>query len=79
LHLLEFFKLKMPEGPHKWESIHTIHKLLNESGFKIEDHGTRCLIPAALPLADLVNRKFTSCPGLRRLGLIQYLVVVKQQ
>ncbi|MBN1295973.1 methyltransferase domain-containing protein [bacterium] len=77
LHVLEALHMKMPEGEHKWEDRRTVSALLTHNGFGIEQEGTRCLIPADFPGADVVNRLFISIPGIRRLGLIQYIVAVR--
>jgi 2-polyprenyl-3-methyl-5-hydroxy-6-metoxy-1,4-benzoquinol methylase len=75
LHILEMLKMKMPEGPHKWESLDIILQLLTQSGFTKVNSGTRCLIPARLPGSDWINSRYHSIFGLKRLGLIQFLTV----
>jgi ubiquinone/menaquinone biosynthesis C-methylase UbiE len=74
LHMLEFLKLKMPEGDHCWEDLRSVTIKLIAGGFDIRDSGTRCLVPARLPLADPINRLFHKMPILRNMGLIRYIV-----
>jgi 2-polyprenyl-3-methyl-5-hydroxy-6-metoxy-1,4-benzoquinol methylase len=78
LHLLEFLRLKMPEGPHKWQSIKSIRRLLEMNGMELESCGTRCLIPSRLPLANPINRSFHKIPGLASLGLISFITARKR-
>jgi len=73
LYLLEKLKMKMPEGDHNWESRRAVLHYLKRHGFRIEDEGTRCLIPAKFPGAEWINHSFYRIPGVRRLGLIRYI------
>jgi 2-polyprenyl-3-methyl-5-hydroxy-6-metoxy-1,4-benzoquinol methylase len=73
LHLLERMNLKMPEGDHNWESRTSVLKLLQDRGFKVLNVGTRCLIPAKLPLSDRINRRFHRIPILKNAGLICFI------
>ncbi|MCD4652670.1 class I SAM-dependent methyltransferase [bacterium] len=73
LHILEKLKMKMPEGAHNWENRKTVISYLKEAGFKIEEEGTRCLIPARLPFADKINKNLIKLPIIRHLGLIRYI------
>ena len=77
LHLLEKLKMKMPEGPHHWESLKSILAILSETDFKIEQWGTRCLIPGKIPCADFINSHFFRWTVIKNLGLIQFIVVRK--
>lgn len=73
LHLLEWMNLKMPEGEHNWESRNSVLKLLLNSGFDILEEGTRCLIPARIPLSDRINCVFFHIPVLKNAGLIRFI------
>lgn len=77
LHVLERLKMKMPEGPHVWEPGSTVVSRLISAGFAIESTGTRCLIPAAIPGADWINRNGIRLPLLEKLGLIRFIVAVR--
>ncbi|MBN1552503.1 class I SAM-dependent methyltransferase [bacterium] len=77
LHALEHLRMKMPEGPHRWEPISRVITLMETSGMLIEQRGTRCLIPARIPVLWRVNRHYFKIPGLKKLGLIQYLTAIK--
>ena len=75
LMILEKLNLKMPEGPHQRISFSALRDILDQTGFRVEEEGTRVLIPtAALPLADFINSRFYSSRFLRKFGLIGYLV-----
>ena len=77
LHLLEMLKMKMPEGPHQWEPIPIVLSYVRKAGFNVVTSGTRCLVPAKLPLADALNNGFYKVPILKKAGLIQYFTAVK--
>ncbi len=77
LHTLEWLKLKMPEGDHQWESLEAVLSKLQHNNFTILCEGTRCLIPAHLPLADRINAHFHRYPIIQRWGLIRYIVAQK--
>ncbi|MBN1879440.1 class I SAM-dependent methyltransferase [bacterium] len=77
LYILEKCHLKMPEGDHNWEPVGNIIKKFEEHGFNVIHTGTRCLIPAGIPLADSVNRHFINVPILKSLGLIRFIVAEK--
>ncbi len=74
LYILELLKMKMPEGDHHWESRRAVIKKLRENRFEILDQGTRCLVPAKVPGADFINRRFFRFPLLRGMGLIRFIV-----
>ncbi len=78
LHVLELLKMKMPEGEHRWEPESEVLKKLEDNNFRVTDNGTRCLIPAALPLANTINDSFVKIPGIRRLGLIRFLKAIRE-
>jgi len=73
LNILEKLKMKMPEGAHNWENRKTVLSYLSDSNFQILEEGTRCLIPAKLPLADKINSTVIKMPGFKHLGLIRYI------
>lgn len=76
LHLLEALKLKMPEGPHRWPGLDEVREELARLELGVEQQGWRLLVPAELgPVSRVLNRSFTSVPVLRRMGLIQFVVV----
>ncbi|MBN1355979.1 methyltransferase domain-containing protein [bacterium] len=78
LHLLEVLRLKMPEGPHKWESPGIVQRFLVKNQFRILSKGSRCLIPVQLPGSDWTNRLFHKVPVLNKLGLIRFVLAVKR-
>lgn len=78
LHLFEALGLKMPEGPHRWPGLDEIKAACAENHLFIEQEGHRLLIPGNLgPLSRWPNQVFHTVPGVRRLGLIQFLALAK--
>ncbi|MBU1727169.1 MAG: class I SAM-dependent methyltransferase [Candidatus Omnitrophica bacterium] len=74
LDLLEFLKLKMPEGQHRWPSSEEVVTLLGLNKFKVINRGWRVLLPLDIPfVSDFVNSFIWRLPLLRRLCLIQYI------
>ena len=56
LEILEFLKLKLPEGPHAWRDPKEITEKMNQTGFKVEQW-------PRIPLRFYKARKFPSIPG----------------
>lgn len=75
--VLERLRMKMPEGDHNWETFSTVQTMLKANNFKILKTGTRCIVPARIPFADFINRRFIELPVIRRLGLIRYVLAEK--
>lgn len=73
LHILEKLKMKMPEGVHNWESRDTVVQYLEKHDLTVVNEGTRCLIPASVPLADRINNSIAPLPLFNRLGLIRFI------
>jgi 2-polyprenyl-3-methyl-5-hydroxy-6-metoxy-1,4-benzoquinol methylase len=80
LWLLEKLSLKMPEGPH-YRIPHSKFKLFFEQyGFKMVDRGWRLLLPAnILYLSDFINSIFYTIPFIRKMGMLEYLVLKKDE
>ncbi|NQS88213.1 class I SAM-dependent methyltransferase [Patescibacteria group bacterium] len=79
LNLLEWLKLKMPEGPHNWITQEELEKTLTKNNFKIIEKGYRLLLPVNIPLlSNIINSTFYRLPLIKKSGLIQYEVIVKR-
>lgn len=70
----------MPEGPH-YRIPHSKFKLFFEQyGFTMVDRGWRLLLPANIPyLSDFINNIFHTIPFIRRMGMLEYLVLKKDE
>jgi len=78
LMLLEKLSLKMPEGPHYRIPYYKFEKILDKFGFKTIERGWRLLVPAQLWFfADVINAVFYHIPFLRRLGMLEYVIIRK--
>ena len=78
LMLAEKAGMKMPEGPHTRLARKDIEALARQNGLKIVKRGKRLLIPKKIPLLHAINDWFYKIPLIRKLGLIEYLVVKKE-
>ncbi|MBU4501889.1 MAG: class I SAM-dependent methyltransferase [Nanoarchaeota archaeon] len=79
LNLLEWLKLKMPEGPHNRITQKELEKILTKNNFKIIERGYRLLLPVNIPLlSNIINSTFYRLPLIKKSGLIQYEVIVKR-
>ncbi len=75
LRFLEKAGLKMPLPASNWISRNEIVNVLTLADFEIIKSDSATIVPARLPLiAGIANRFLAHLPGLRRLGLIQYVV-----
>ncbi|MCI0340009.1 MAG: glycosyltransferase [Planctomycetales bacterium] len=75
LKLAERLGLKMPQRAQNWLSSRDLENLLHLAGFEVVTRGERVLLPKRIPgLSWLCNRLLAKLPGLRRLGLMHYLV-----
>jgi SAM-dependent methyltransferase len=75
LELAEGLGLKRQQMLQNWFSLDDIDNLLSLSGFDTVTTGHKMMMPVEVPgLTGLVNRVAPAVPGLRRLGLLQYLV-----
>lgn len=78
LMLLEKLKMKMPEGPHYRIPYFKFKKILKKYGLTTVERGWRLLIPAQIPLvSQLFNSFFYRIPLIRRLGMLEFLVIKK--
>ena len=74
--LLEKLSLKMPEGPHYRIPFKKFKAILNNFGFEVVERGWRLIFPAhILFLSEFVNKLFYYIPLVRKLGLIEYIIV----
>lgn len=79
LELLEFLKLKMPEGPHKWPKMKEVVSLLEANNLKLLGKEYSTLIPFRIYIfSDLLNAIACRIPVLKKLCLIQAVVCQKQ-
>jgi hypothetical protein len=77
LHLAERWKLKMPEGEHRWLPAGEIRRLAGDAGVEIVEISGRILCPKGIPLlAQLLNRAAEQLPLLRSACLVQVLVLM---
>lgn len=73
LEMLEKFRCKMPEGPHRWPRPDEIKNAAAESGFLLGEEGSRCLLPGYLrPFSVVINRSYFRWPGFKYAGLIRF-------
>lgn len=76
LHLAERWKLKMPEGEHRWLPAGEIRRLAGDAGFDLVEISGRILCPKEIPiLAPLLNRAAERLPLLRSACLVQVLIL----
>ncbi len=76
LKLVERLGLKMGQQAENWLPLEDLENLFYLNGFETVKKGYRFLIPKRIPiLAPLVNRYLARLPGVRKLCLIEYLVV----
>jgi len=79
LWLLEKVKLKMPEGPHRFVSAQAIAAALSSLGCTLKDVSTHAILPMQLQgVGPLISAWSEHLPLLRRLGVIQLVVVEKR-
>lgn len=76
LKLAERLGLKMGQQVENWLPLEDLENLFYLNGFETIKKGYRFLIPKPIPLlAPLVNRVVARLPGIRKLCLVEYLVV----
>ncbi len=76
LKLAERMGLKMGQQVENWLPLEDLENLFYLNGFETIRKGYRFLCPKRVPLvAPLVNRVLARLPGLRKLCLVEYLVV----
>jgi len=68
--ILEYLKMKMPEGPHHRIFPCQFIGIMKNLGWKKIKEEYRCLIPSKLPGSNFVNKYFYKIPIIKRLGLI---------
>ncbi len=74
LHLAEHFKLKMPEGDHRWPSLKELRELAESSGFEILAVDHRMILPKQIPwISDTLNALYPRRGFLATLALIQII------
>jgi ubiquinone/menaquinone biosynthesis C-methylase UbiE len=79
LMFLEKLSLKMPEGPHYRIPYFKLKKILAKNGFVTIERNWRLLIPANIPfLSNFINVSFYRVPLLRRLGMLEYIIIKKK-
>jgi len=77
LHLAERFRLKMPEGEHRWLPAGELRRLATEAGLDLTEFSGRILCPKEISLlAHPLNLAAERFPFLRPLCLTQVLVFV---
>ena len=70
-----FLRLKTPMPPQNWLPLPDLANLLSVTNFEVIRQGRRLLVPVPIPLlAPFLNRFLAVLPGLKRLGVIEYLV-----
>lgn len=75
LHLAERFRLKMPEGEHRWLPAKELLVMSAAAGFDAVEFSGRILCPKAIPLlAGALNQAAARFPFLRPVCLTQVLV-----
>jgi len=79
LHLAEYFKLKMPEGDHRWPSSGELQILIESSGFEIIGQDYRMIMPKRFPwISETLNRLYPRQGPLAQLALIQIVIFRKR-
>lgn len=77
--LLEKMSLKMPEGPHYRIPYHKLKILLQEQKFEVLERSWRLIFPAYIPyFSEFLNNFFYKIPILRRLGMLEYIIIKKK-
>jgi len=71
--ILEKFKMKMPEGPHRRISVKTLSEILKRYGFHLQKRSFRLLFPKHIPLLSRFFNLIGRLPVIRRLCLIEIL------
>jgi SAM-dependent methyltransferase len=80
LWLLEKLSLKMPEGSHYRIPYSQFKIIFEQYGFKMIDRGWRLLLPANIPyFANFINSLFYTIPFFRRMGMLEYIVLSKDE
>lgn len=75
LHLAERWKLKMPEGEHRWLPAEELQRMAGAAGFDLEEFSGRILCPKEIPLLGRpLNRAASLLSFLRPVCLTQVLV-----
>lgn len=75
LRLAERLGLKTPLPPQNWIPIADQANLLQTAGYEVIRQGHRLLLPVYVPLLSrFLNRCVALLPGIRQLGVIEYLV-----
>ncbi len=76
---LEKLSLKMPEGPHYRIPYFKFKEIFEQYGFITIKRDWRLIFPANIPLfSNFVNRIFYKIPLLKRLGMLEYIIIVKK-
>ena len=76
--ILEKFKLKMPEGPHKRISLKEVDNIFFRNNLKIIRKDYRLILPCYIPMiSDFINAHFYKIPVLKSFGLIVFWVCRK--
>jgi len=77
--LLEKLSLKMPEGPHYRIPYYKFKKILQKNSLVTIERGWRLLLPANIPfISNFINKVFFHIPLLKRLGMLEYLIIKKK-
>ncbi len=79
LMLAEKLGLKMPEGPHNRITAKKLFSILRENNFRIVEKGYRLLLPVKVPVIHHINKVFYKVPVLRKLGLIEYVIIKNEK
>lgn len=75
LRLAQALHLMAPQRRQNWLTPGDVENLLYLGGFEVIRSGYRVLLPVWIPgISWLANRVVAKLPGIRRLGLIQYVV-----
>jgi ubiquinone/menaquinone biosynthesis C-methylase UbiE/GT2 family glycosyltransferase len=71
----ELLGLKMPQQYQNWLSLEDIANLLSLTHFQVVKTDFRLLVPKKIPwFSDVINKYFSSLPGLRKLCLCNYII-----
>ena len=77
LHLAERWKLKMPEGEHRWLPAEELRRMAGPAGFDLAQFSGRILCPKEIPLlARTLNGAASLLAFLRPVCLTQVLVLI---
>ncbi|MFA5880483.1 MAG: class I SAM-dependent methyltransferase [Candidatus Margulisiibacteriota bacterium] len=77
LMLAEKLCLKMPEGPHYRITNKELISFFKQNGFTLVSTYTRLLLPKKLFFSDFINKCFFVVPILKKLGLINIIIIEK--